>query len=451
MAQPENVTRRLAEWASQLTFDQIPPKVVREARRCLLDYLGVTLGAGAEDAVRISREAIEPLGGEGQATVLGTTRQTTVFSAALLNGIASHVLDFDDTHIATVLHPTGPAMSAALPVAEWRQASGRDLITAFIAGFEVECRVATSVYPDHYDIGWHMTGSVGMFGAAAATGRLLGLDPQHMTWALGIAASQPTGLREQFGTMTKSLHSGKAAANGLQSALLASHGYTASERALEALRGFCNVVSTHQDFEVLTANLGQKWEVFGNGIKPYACGVVIHPTIDAVRQLRDQHGVRPEQVESITARVHPLVLELTAKRDLKVGLEGKFSVFHAAAVALVDGTARQAQFSDEIVLRPDLVALRNKVEAIADESVRQEESFVTARLADGRSIDVHVPWATGTPQNPISDDDLEAKFHDLVWPFVPRWAAERIVAQTRSLEEVRDVRELTQLLAPAPA
>ena len=166
MTAPEFVTSRLAEWASQLTYDQIPPEVRREARRCLLDYLGVTLGAADEDATRIARETAELLGGNPQASVLGTTQKTSLVNAALINGIASHVLDFDDTHIITVLHPTGPAMSGAFPVAEWKKASGKDLITAFIAGFEVEARIALSICPEHYDRGWHVTGSVGMFGAA---------------------------------------------------------------------------------------------------------------------------------------------------------------------------------------------------------------------------------------------------------------------------------------------
>lgn len=446
MAQFEHVTQTLAEWASQLTYEQIPPEVRREARRCLLDYLGVTLGSHDEDAVRIAQETAELLGGNPHASILGTSRKTSVVNAALVNGIASHVLDFDDTHIITVLHPTGPAMSGALPVAEWKNASGRDLITAFIAGFEVEARIALSICPEHYDRGWHVTGSVGMFGAAAAAGRILGLDPHHMTYALGIAASQPSGLREQFGTMTKSLHSGKTASNGVQSALMASLGYTASEKALEALRGFCNVVSDKQDYAPIVENLGSKWEVFGNGIKPYACGVVIHPTIDAVRQLRAQ-GLKPEQVGSMHARVHPLVLELTSKRNLKTGLEGKFSVFYAAAVALVEGTARQRQFSDELVVRPDLVELYGKVTAEADEAIRQEGSDVTVDLVGGGTMHVNVPWATGTPQNPISDEDLEAKFRDLVDGYLSPAQADRTVELTRTLDDLGSVTEIVHAVS----
>jgi 2-methylcitrate dehydratase PrpD len=446
MTAPESVTSRLAEWASQLTYDQIPPEVRREARRCLLDYLGVTLGAADEDATRIARETAELLGGNPQASILGTTQKTSLVNAALINGIASHVLDFDDTHIITVLHPTGPAMSGAFPVAEWKKASGKDLITAFIAGFEVEARIALSICPEHYDRGWHVTGSVGMFGAAAAAGRLMGLDAHHMNMALGIAASQPSGLREQFGTMTKSLHSGKTASNGVQSAIMASLGYTASEKALEALRGFCNVVSDKQDYAPIVEKLSESWEVFKNGIKPYSCGVVIHPSVDAVREMRNKHGLTADKVASIHARVHPLVLELTSKRNLKTGLEGKFSVFYAMAVALVEGTARQRQFSDELVVRPDLVDLYGKIDATADESVRQEESEVTATLTDGSTLVVHVPWATGTPQNPISDEDLQAKFRDLVGPYISEDAATRTVATVAALDDVADVSEIATLV-----
>ncbi|HEX3244607.1 MAG TPA: MmgE/PrpD family protein [Chloroflexota bacterium] len=447
MTAPESVTQRLAEWASQLTYDQIPAEVRREARRCLLDYLGVTLGAADEDAPRIARQTAELLGGNAQATILGTTQKTSLVQAALVNGIASHVLDFDDTHIITVLHPTGPAMSGALPVAEWQHASGRDLITAFIAGFEVEARIALSICPEHYDRGWHVTGSVGMFGAAAAAGRLMGLDAHQMNMALGIAASQPTGLREQFGTMTKSLHSGKTASNGVQSAIMASLGYTASEKALEALRGFCNVVSDKQDYAPIVEKLGESWEVFGNGIKPYSCGVVIHPSVDAVREMRNKHRLTADKVQSIHARVHPLVLELTSKRNLKVGLEGKFSVFYAMAVALVEGTARQRQFSDDLVVRPDLVELYGKIDATADDAIRQEESEVTATLTDGSQLVVHVPWATGTPQNPISDEDLEAKFRDLVGPYISESAADQTISIVKALDDLNDVGTIAQLVS----
>ncbi len=285
-----------------------------------------------------------------------------------------------------------------------------------------------------------------MFGAAAAAGRLMGLDAHHMNMALGIAASQPSGLREQFGTMTKSLHSGKTASNGVQSAIMASLGYTASEKALEALRGFCNVVSDKQDYAPIVEKLGDSWEVFKNGIKPYSCGVVIHPSVDAVREMRNKHGLTADKVATIHARVHPLVLELTSKRNLKTGLEGKFSVFYAMAVALVEGTARQRQFSDELVVRPDLVDLYGKIDATADESVRQEESEVTATLTDGSTLVVHVPWATGTPENPISDEDLEAKFRDLVGPYISEDAAARTVATVAALDDVADVSEIATLV-----
>src|SRR5919198_1007969 len=299
----QSPTLALAAFAAEMRYEDLPAEVPHQTKRCLLDYLGLVIGASDEPAVCYALATVEELGGSPQARVLGTAVRTSAPQAALVNGIASHVLDYDDTHLPSVIHPTGPAMSAALAVGEWKGASGRELVTAFAVGFEVECRVGLSVHPEHYDAGWHITGTAGTFGAAAAAGRLLGLDPRRMSWALGMAGSQAAGVREQFGTMSKSLHIGKAAANGLLGAVLA-----------------------------------------------------------------------------IEARVHPLVLELTGKREPQVGLEGKFSVYHCAAIALIEGHARPGQFSDEAVNRPDAVELRRKVSATADPALAEHQTEVAITL-----------------------------------------------------------------------
>src|SRR5690606_11906886 len=223
-----------------------------------------------------------------QATVIGRKEKVDAASAALVNGITSHTFDFDDTHLKTIIHPAGPVASAVLALAEHTGASGRALIDALVLGIDVSCRVGNAMYPDHYDRGWHITGSTGSLGAAAACARLLGLDTEKTTMALGIAASQPVGLREQFGTMTKPFHPGGAARAGLMSALLAREGFTASPRAIEAPRGFAQVVSTKFDWNEITDELGQRFEISFNAYKPFACGIVIHPSIDACVQLREQ-------------------------------------------------------------------------------------------------------------------------------------------------------------------
>ena len=444
----QSPTLALAAFAAGMRYEDLPAEVLHQTKRCLLDYLGLVIGASDEPAVCHALATVEELGGSPQARVLGTAMRTSAPQAALVNGIASHVLDYDDTHLPSVIHPTGPAMSAALAVGEWKGASGRDLVTAFAVGFEVECRVGLSVHPEHYDAGWHITGTAGTFGAAAAAGRLLGLDRRQMAWALGMAGSQAAGVREQFGTMTKSFHIGKAAANGILGAVLAGHDFDATEQIFEGRRGFNAVLSTGQHLEQLTEGLGTRWEFPNNGIKPYACGVVTHPIIDGVRQLREA-GVAADRVQQIRARVHPLVLELTGKREPRVGLEGKFSVYHCAAMALLDGNAGPGQFTDEAVMRPAAVELRRKVAVSPDPALRENQAEVTVTLADGRELTEWVEAATGSPENPMADEELRGKVHDLVWPFIPRWKEQRLFELVESLEGSPDVGAFAEVLEPA--
>jgi 2-methylcitrate dehydratase PrpD len=373
------------------------------------------------------------LGGAPQATLWADGRKTSVTQAALVNGIMTHILDYDDTHSPTILHPSGPLVAAALPLAEWRAASGRDLLTAYLVGFEVEARVSLSVHPHHYDTGWHVTGTAGTLGAAAAAARLLGLDAERTVWALGAASTQAAGLREMFGSMCKSLHVGKAAANGVLAALLAREGFTSSEAPLEGRRGFGAVLSERFVETELTDGLGERWEVHHNGLKPYACGVVTHPAIDAARRLRAL-GYLPGAVAQIDAYVHPLVLELCGKTEPRVGLEGKFSIYHCIAMGFLEDAAGPEQFSDAIVTRPDVVALRRKVRATADATLSDAQARLILRLPDGREVEVYIPAATGTLDNPMTDADLTAKFRALAVPTVGAPAADTIQDLVLTLE-----------------
>ena len=237
-----------------------------------------------------------------------------ILHAALFNGMTSHTFDFDDTHLKTVIHPAGPVASAILALAEYMPVTGAEFLHAFVLGVEVECRIGNAVYPSHYDIGWHITGTAGVFGAAAAAGKLLGLSEPRLVWALGIAATQAAGLREMFGSMCKPLHPGMAAKNGLYAALLAQQDFTSTNVGIEGKRGFANVLATERDYEAITGRLGETWELAENTYKPFACGIVIHPTIDGCIQLRNEHHLQPEDIERIDVTVHPLVLELTGKK-----------------------------------------------------------------------------------------------------------------------------------------
>src|SRR5512144_1274400 len=304
------ITRTLAQFVASHPSRGWDDAVENEARRTLMNWAGCAIGAARHPTVQAALGAVQELAPSAQATVLGRSERVDIASAAMLNGITSHTFDFDDTHLKTIIHPAGPVASAALALGEHTGASGRQLVDAVVLGIDVACRIGNAIYPDHYDRGWHITGSTGMLGAAAACARILGLDARATTMALGVAASQPVGVREQFGTMTKPLHPGAAARAGLFAALLAKHGYTASARALEAPRGLLPTYSDKCDWRAITDGLGERFELAFNTYKPFACGIVIHPSIDGCVELAREHRVGAGEVARIELKVHPLVLEL---------------------------------------------------------------------------------------------------------------------------------------------
>jgi 2-methylcitrate dehydratase PrpD len=423
------VTRLLARWAVTARYDDVPPNVRKESARTLLNYVGAAVGGSHHETVEDAVAALSPFSGPAQATLLGRRERLDVMNAAFVNGVSSHVFDYDDTHLATIIHPGGPIISALMAIAEYRPVDGKAFLAAQAAGIEAALRIGNMVYPDHYDRGWHITGTAGPFGAAVAAGRVLGLDEERMAWALGLAASQPVGLRESFGSMNKSFNPGCAAANGLFAAVLASKGFTSSDAMIEAKRGWANTISTKQDWRAVTDGLGQRWEAAQNTYKPFACGIVLHPAIDAAIRLRDEHRLAPEQVERVEVRVHPLVLELTGKKTPQRGLEGKFSVYHAVAVALVEGAAGEKQFSDRAVNDPRVVALRTRVVPTVDPTVKPEQVDMAIALADGKRLTQHIEKAVGSVEVPMTDPQLEAKFQDLAEGILPP-------AQTRKLMDL---------------
>jgi 2-methylcitrate dehydratase PrpD len=406
------VTRTLARYLVTSRWEDIPERVRHEARRALLNWLGCAIGSCRHETVERALAAVQPFCGPPQAAVLGRAERVDILHAALLNGISSHVLDFDDTHVRAI-HPSAPVLPALLAYAEWRKVGGARLLHAFVLGVEAEERIGLSVFPEHYEAGWHITGTAGVFGAAAAAGRLLGLDEQKMAWALGIAATQSAGLQEMFGTDCKSLHPGRAAQGGLTAALLAARGFTSSERAVEAPRGFARVLSTRFDPAVITEGLGSRYELLSNMYKPYACGLVVHAAIDGCIGLMRENGLAPDAIEAVDLTVGPLVRKLTGNPAPQTGLEGKFSVYHAVAAAIVHGAAGEAQFSDACVRDPRVVAVRNRVTTREDAAIGRTEARVTIRTRDGRAFDRHVEHALGTLARPMSDADLEAKFRSL--------------------------------------
>ena len=442
------ITQILAKFVAEHPSRGWSDAVDHEAHRTFMNWLGCAVGATHHEAADAALAAVNMLQPASQASVLGRLGKVDMASAALVNGITSHTFDFDDTHLKTIIHPAGPVASAVLAMAEHMGNTGREVIDALVIGIDVSCRVGNAMYPDHYDRGWHITGSTGTLGAAAACARLLKLDVQQTAMALGIAASQPIGMREQFGTMTKPFHPGGAARAGLMSALLASKGYTASPKALEAPRGMMQTVSTKNDWNEITGELGERFEISFNSYKPFACGIVIHPSIDACAQLRKQ-GVTPEQIARIELKVHSLVLELTGKKEPQDGLQAKFSVYHGCAAGLTFGYAAEEEFSDEVVNRADMVALRRKVVATVDDSIDEASADVTAVLLDGRRVHVFVEHAIGSLKNPMSDSQLEAKFQGMSDAVLGAGQTSELINACWAIGNAANVNAVVTLASPA--
>jgi 2-methylcitrate dehydratase PrpD len=443
----KDITKTLARYLVAARFEDLPDAVRAEAARSLLNWMGVAVGGSRHEAVEIALATVSPFSGPAQATVLGRKERLDVVNTVLLNGISSHVFDFDDTDLTTAVHPSAPVVPVLLALAEYRQASGREFINAMVLGIEAECRIARAVTPAHQEAGWHATGSVGAFGAAVAAGKLLGLDETRMSHAIGLAATQPVGIREMFGSMTKSFHPGRAAQNGLLAALLAEKGYTSSLQGIEARRGWANVLSTARDYRVITDNLGAHYEIARNSYKPFACGLVVHPVIDGCIRLRDENKLTAGMIDRIDLAIHPIVMELTSNRTPRTGLEGKFSVYYAAAVGIVAGRAGEAEFSDALVRDKELTGLRDRVGTAVDPSLTQDQARVKIKLQDGRVLERFVEHAVGSVENPMSDGQLDAKFVELAAGILPDDRARHLMDLCRGAERLGNAGDIARAAA----
>ncbi|KAF8859962.1 mmge/prpd family protein-like protein [Acephala macrosclerotiorum] len=462
-------THHLAAWSCNLKYSDLPQNVVQAAVRSFYNWAGCAIGGSKHPATTIAYNSLSPFFGPAQSSLLGHQGKIRIDAqhAALLNGIGSHVHDYDDTHLDTIIHPTGPVASALLAVAEWKgSTSGKDFLLALIAGIEAECKIGLAVWPEHYDVGWHITSTTGSIGAAVAVSKLLGLSEIQMTHAIGVAATQVVGLREMFGSHTKSFHPGRAAQSGLMAAVLAQGGYTSSEQALEAKRGWANVVGVTKPGikENLDKWLGMasgasdgvglfseglgRWEIPRNSFKPFPCGIVIHPIIDACAQIHNEmkkEGLDVKNIKTVHAKVHPLVLELTGKRKPRDGLEGKFSVFHGAAIGLIYGKGTPSEYEDHVVQDTNVISIRDKVDAEADKSLGADETIVVATLNDGKTIEKHVKHAVGSLEVPMDDEMLSRKFVDQCMEVLGD-KAEAASQACWNIETARDVVDVAKLL-----
>ncbi|CRG89225.1 hypothetical protein PISL3812_06261 [Talaromyces islandicus] len=465
-------TAHLASWSVNLTYSQLPKDVIDAAIRTFYNWAGCAVGGSNHPTTTTAAKALEPFFGQPAASLLGVgKRSVDAQHAALLNGIASHVHDYDDTHLDTIIHPAGPVASALLAVAEWKGGiPGQDFLLALVCGIETECKVGLAVWPEHYDIGWHITSSTGSIGAAVAVSKLLSLSVEQTAHAIGIASTQIIGLREMFGSDTKSFHSRRAAQSGVLAAVLAQQGYTSSGQALEAKRGWANVVgATKEDVQVnlnrwlgLSAKDSQeqddfglaggqspgRWETLRNSFKPYPCGIVIHPVIDGCCQLHSEFnrlGLSSESIQQVQVTVHPLVMELTGKTAPRDGLEGKFSFYHGGAIGLLYGKATPDEYEDHIVQDPTVVAIRGRIQGTMDPKLRPDEAKIVLTMNDGVVLEKHVEHAVGSLNVPLDDEFLENKFQNQCAKVLAN--VDTASNACWNIAEVKDVSEIAKALS----
>lgn len=449
-ATPQGVSQALADHLATQRPEAISDRDRHEARRALVNIVGCALGGAEHEAVEIAIAARGPFGGAPTARALGRREGFDPLLASLINGISSHVHDFDDTTPSNYIHPTSPVASALFAYASANPVSGADFLHAFILGYEAVTRIGNATYPAHYQAGWHSTGSIGVFGAAAAIGRLMGLTPEQMRHALGLAATQAAGIRDNFGAMAKSLHPGRSAEAGYMAALLAAKGFTAGPTPLEGPRGFAHVTTGTSgtfDLSLVTRDLGRDPLLHENTYKPFPCGIVVHPTIDACLQLVAAHGLTAEMIEAVELDVAPLVLDLCNQKDITVGLQGKFSIYHAAGIALARHRAGREEFSDETVNAADVKAMRARVTPRASDKVPEDGVHVTLRLKDGRVLTKELDASIGNIRRPLSDDQLAQKFRDQAEVLTPP-RTEALIGALWSLDSAADMATIIDLATP---
>jgi 2-methylcitrate dehydratase PrpD len=442
-------TQILASYVLDSRLEDIPADVRQEARRALVNYVGCAVGGSLHPAVDLAIRALGPYSGPATASVLGRGERLDPLHASLMNGISSHVYDYDDTTPKNYSHPSSPVASALFAYASVHTVRGRDFVEAFILGFEAESRVANAVYPAHYDVGWHITGTSGVFGAATAIGKLLGLSVQQMVWAIGLAATQAAGLREMFGSMAKAFHPGRSAQNGYAAALLAQAGFTAGDRGIEGPRGFAAVQAAQYDLSKVTAGLGVDFDLRANTYKPFPCGIVNHPTIDACIQIHDEHHPPPQMIRSVRLRVAPLVLDLCNQQNITRGLQGKFSVYHGAAVGLVRGKAGIQEYTDEAVNDPDVKRVRESTTAAGDDSITEDQAHVEVELTDGRKLGRFIEESIGNLRRPLSDHQLDDKFRDQAALTLPRSQVDDLLGLCWQIDQLMNVKSVIDLAVPA--
>jgi 2-methylcitrate dehydratase PrpD len=436
---------RLGSFVAASEWRALPSELRQEAKRSLLNFLGCVLGVANAPPIEMAMRVLVPLSGAERVTVFGRAERLDPLGAAFINAIGGNLLDYDDTHLRTVIHPSAPVAPAVLALAEQRGLSGSDVLHAFILGAEVECRIGNAVSPGHYARGWHITSTCGVFGSAAATARLLRLDAERTAHALGIAASQSAGTVENLPSGAKNVSVGNAARQGMFAALLAEQGYTSAPAAIEGTLGWARAMGDVPQVAEITGDLGQRWELLTNTYKPYPCGIVMHAVIDACLELRRAHGTTPAEIAEIIVSGDQLLLD-RGDRTVSNDRDARVSIHHCAAVSLLFGMAGLREFSDEVVHDPSVVALRGLTQARLDAASPRGAAGVQVRTRDGRTLNSTVLHARGSLERPLSDAEIATKVRDLAAFGGFRGAIDDVVAAVWQIDTMPTIEPLARLL-----
>lgn len=456
-----DLTQEVVGFVYETHYRDVPPEVIRLAQGFVLDGLGVILAGSTEKSSRILQSYIRELRGKAEATVVGTGFMASPEKAALANGAAGHAMDYDDTQLSTskegvyglLTHPTTPVLSAVLAVGEKLKISGKDLLLPYILGVEVECRIADAINPRHYQAGFHSTGTIGGLGAAMAVGKLLRLREESLERALGLAASMASGLRENFGTMTKPLHAGRAAENGVTAARLARMGFTTAHNILEAKRGFFNAMAGGYDETKIVGRLGRPYfmQEPGISIKPYPSGSLSHPAQDLILDLVKGHDLHADDIEAIDVGTNSNVPNALIYPMPKTALEGKFSIPFCMAMGVLERKAGIAQFRDRKVREPKVVEFMKRVTLYVDQELEalgydQVRSRIRIKLKEGKTIEGRADVARGHPLKPMSWAELGEKFRDCARLVLSQKDTEKVIDLVANLERMESIVPLIRAL-----
>jgi 2-methylcitrate dehydratase PrpD len=460
------LTRYVAGFINETKADDLPADVIALGKKSILDGLGLALSGAVAESGHLVRRHLADLGlREGSATVIGTPLRVAPRFAAFANGVGIHADDYDDTQLAVasdrvyglLTHPTAPALPAALALAELVGADGRATMLAYHLGVEVECKIAEAIDPRHYQTGFHATATCGTFAAAAAAAKLMGLDAEATARALSIAGSQSAGLRENFGTMTKPFHAGRAAESGVAAAQFAGIGWTATDKILEAPRGFFRAAGGGYDANAIHGKLGSPWTFANPGIsiKPHPSGSLTHPGMTEMLRLIREHGIRAGDVKRVRVGTNQNMPNALIHHRPQNELQAKFSMEFCMAILLVEGRAGLAEFTDEVVLRPDVQAMIEKIDFVIDEEAERAgyhkmTTLIDIETMDGRTISGRADFGKGSPANPMSYEEVAEKFHECAaFARFPREKAESVVAMVRDLETLPSIERLMAVLRTA--